>query len=68
MYKIKNISRCLAFAGLYPGKSKIIQELSPELIKLKENHLLTIIETKKEIIKKEEKINEDKIEKEEVND
>lgn len=41
-YKIRNISGYLSIAGLFPGKSKIVNKLSTEMCKLKSEGLLEI--------------------------
>lgn len=49
LYRIKNKSGYLTLAGLYPGKSRNIHEITPEIKKLRELGLLSITEIKKTV-------------------
>ena len=64
MYKIKNISGYLSVAGLYPGKTRNVNEIDAELKNFADIGLLSIIE----IPKKDKKpiVIDDNISKEEV--
>lgn len=63
MYKIHNISGYYTVAGLYPGNTKIISELSQELVKLEREGLIFIekcdeqkqTKSKKDVIKNDNK-------------
>lgn len=47
-YKIKNTSRYLAIAGLYPGETKIINSITSQHTELRSKGLLSIEEITKE--------------------
>lgn len=50
-YEIKNISRYLLLAGLYPGKTKKVQNIDDNMKELYNKQLLSITEIKEEKVK-----------------
>lgn len=56
MYKITNISGCLIICGLYPGKSKTINNIDAKIKELYEKQLISLVKVKEEAAIKKTKV------------